>query len=196
MDIIYECGKNFKELLNVKYHFTISVNRKLKQLTLDFQSEDFRHASGLHYVDDISIENNPSKLVESILSHEITDEILNKSNKYKAISKDSGSVKERISQMRYLENYLDNSDFIRIYQMQNFGSLINAEYFIEASCFNKHTTVYIFIRKREENDNYVMVSFFKKHNTYKGQTTYWMQKIKEKDNIFTELYKHPNYKPT
>ena len=193
MDIIYECGKNYTDLLDMKYHFTISVNRKTRQLTIDFQTEDFRHASGLHYVDDITIENNPSKVISSILDNEITDEILNKSNKYKATSNVSGSIKERISEMRYLESYLDSSDFIRIYQMQDFGSMIDADYFIEASNFNRQSTVYIFIRKREENDNYVMVSFFKKHSTYKGKTTYWMKKVKEKNGVLTELYKHQNY---
>lgn len=193
MDIIFECGQNFQNLLDVKYHFAISVKRKIKNLTIDFQPEDFRHASGLHYIDDISIENNPSKTIDAIMSKKITDEILNKSSKYTIAIKDFGSVKERITEMRYLENYLDKSDFIRIYQMQDFGSLIDAEYFIEASNINRNSTVYIFLRKRIENDNYVMVSFFKKHSTYKGQATYWMEKLKEKGSIVTELYKHSNY---
>ena len=191
--MIYECGKNFKNLLDVKYHFAISVNRKIRHLTIDFQTEDFRHASGLHYIDDISIESNPAEVINAILSNEITDELLNKSSKYTVVVKDFGSIKERITEMCFLEDYLDKSDFIRIYKMQDFGSLIDAEYFIEASNFNRHSTVYIFIRKRKENDNYVMVSFFKKHSVYKGQTTYWMHKVKEKGTTITELYKHPNY---
>lgn len=80
--MIYECGKNFKNLLDVKYHFAISVNRKIRHLTVDFQTEDFRHASGLHYIDDISIESNPSEVINAILSNKITDELLDKSSKY------------------------------------------------------------------------------------------------------------------
>ena len=38
---------------------------------------------------------------------------------------------------------------------------IVADYFIEAVSKIRNSTVYIFIRKREENDNYVVVSFFK-----------------------------------
>lgn len=193
MDIIYECGKNYQNLLGIKYHFTISENRKIKHMTIDFQPEDFRHASGLHYINDITIENDPSKMLTAILNSDITDEILNKSNKYKAASHLSDSIKERINELRYLEDYLDHSDFIRIYQMQNFGSMIDADYFIEASDFNRQSTVYIFIRKREENNNYVMVSFFKKHAIYKGKATYWMKKVKEKNGVLTELYRHPNY---
>ena len=43
--------------------------------------EDFRHASGMRYIDDIIIENNPSKLVDAILNQLITDEMLEKSMK-------------------------------------------------------------------------------------------------------------------
>lgn len=194
MDKIYECGANFNKIIKIKYHFTISVNRKIRQLALDFQTEDFRHASGLHYVDDISIENDPAKMIQAILDGKITDEILDKSSKYKTISKDSGSVKERIDEMCYLEKYLDSSDFIRVYEMQDFGSRIKADYFIEVSKINRHATVYIFIRKRVENENYVMVSFFKKHNVYKGSNAYWMVKEKEVNGVKTELYRNPNYK--
>ena len=193
MDKIYQCGNNFAKLINTKYHFTISIKRKIKRITLDFQSEDFRHASGLHYIDDISIERDPKKVIQAILNNNITDELLNESSKYKALSKETGSVEERISEMCQLEEYLDKSDFIRIYQMQDFGSQIKADYFIEAFIRN-NTKVYIFLRKRLENDNYVMVSFFKKYKTYVGTNSYWMLKEKETDGVKTELYRNPSYK--
>lgn len=193
MDTIYKCGSCFNKILKTKYHFTIAVQRKIKKITLDFQPEDFRHASGLHYIDDISIERNPQKVIAAILNKKITDEMLDKSNKYKAKSDISGSIKERISEMCYLEEYLDKSDFIRIYEMQNFGSQIRADYFIETYERSRNSAVYIFIRKREENDNYVMVSFFKKYNTYKGSYVYWMMKEKEENGKVTELYRNPNY---
>lgn len=191
MDKIYQCGNNFAKLINTKYHFTISVKRRIQQITLDFQIEDFRHASGLHYIDDIAIERDPQKIIQAILDNNITDALLNKSSKYKSLLKDTGSIEERISEMCQLEEYLDKSDFIRIYQMQDFSSQIKADYFIEA--LSKNTSVYIFLRKRLENDNYVMVSFFKKYRTYKGINSYWMLKEKEINGIKTELYRHPSY---
>lgn len=193
MDIIYECANNFSRLLSTKYNFVISQNRNIKKLTLDFDEKDFRHAVGLHYVDDIVIEKNPSKVIKAILNHQITDEMLDKSDKYKKEKRDSGSIKERVDEMRFLEQYLDNSDFIRIYQMQKFGSVINADYFIEAINQTRHSTVYIFIRKREENDNYVVVSFFKKYSVFIGNSTYWMLKEKIIGNQQILLYKHPGY---
>lgn len=195
MDTILECGQRYRDIEDVKYHFTISSKRKIKKITLDFHTEDFRHASGLHYIDDISIESNPSKVIDAIINQKITDEILDKSTKYKAAKTTTGSsIKERIEELRYLENYLDSSDFIRIYEMQDFGSFIKADYYIEATNRSRRTTVYIFIRKRIENDNYVMVSFFKKSETYKGSAAYWMLKQKEKNGVITELYRNPNYK--
>lgn len=95
--------------------------------------------------------------------------------------------------MIYLEDYLDNSDFIRIYEMQSFGSLIEADYFIEASIQSKNSTVYIFIRKRIENEHYVIVSFFRKHNVYVGTNAYWMKKTKSVSGKEIVLYKNPNY---
>lgn len=193
MDNIYECANNFNKMLNTKYVFAISSNRKVKTIVLDFMKEDFRHASGLRYVDDISIENNPGKLVDSILNGHLTDTMLDKSRKYKAIRPEGGNVEERVSEFRYLEEYLDKSDIIKIFKVQEFGSSIEAEYFIEASNYNRHSTVYIFIRKRMENDNYVVVSFFKKHNTYKGGKAYWMSKEKITADECIILYKNPSY---
>ena len=96
--------------------------------------------------------------------------------------------------MRYLERYLDADNFIRIYQMQDFGSKINADFFIESTLKERGTTAYIFLRKRQESDNYVIVSFFQKYQMYKGTNLYWMLKEKISDIGTIELYRNKNYK--
>ena len=193
MDKIYECATNFMDISGKKYVFSLVSKRKLKTIVLDFTKEDFRHASGLHYVDDISIENNPVRLVDSILNKSLTDEILRKSDKYSTKHFEGSTIKERVTELCCLEDYLDASDFIRIFEHQNFGSRINAEYFIEATNTQRKTTVYIFIRKRTENDNYVVVSFFKKSVTYRGTAVYWMRKEKIVHNQSVLLYQNPKY---
>ena len=193
MDKVYECADNFNKILDTSYNFAISSNRKVKTIVLDFMKEDFKHASGLRYIDDITIEKNPKKLIDSILNGNLTDTQLEKSKKYKFIHPEGWSVEERLSEFRYLEDYLDKSDIIKIFKAQDFESSIDAEYFIEATIFNRRSTVYIFIRKRIENDNYVIVSFFKKHNTYKGGKAYWMLKEKATKDKCITLYKHQNY---
>ena len=194
MDVIQECAVNYRKLLNVKYHFVISLRRTTREITIDFEEKDFRHMSGLHYITDIQIERDPEKVMDAIINGDITDKILESSDEYNKIHTEGRSVKNRIEQLRYLEEYLDVSDFIRIYEMQQFGSLIQADYFIEAKSSQRKTTVYAFIRKRTQNDNYVVVSFFAKTNTYKGTSAYWMLKEKTTGDSKTELYRHPNYK--
>lgn len=86
MDIIYESADNFIKLQNTKYHFVFVQNRKRHEIVLDFHSSDYRHATGLHHVTDIMIENNPVKMVNAILYKkpaELTDIKLEKSKKYK-----------------------------------------------------------------------------------------------------------------
>ena len=92
-----------------------------------------------------------------------------------------------------IDNY-NNFNIIKIFKIQDFKSDIDAEYFIESSNFNRQSTVYIFIRQRKESDNYVIVSFFKKHNIYKGNKAYWMLKEKITGDECIVLYQHPNYK--
>ena len=197
MDLIYECANNFMNLVNTKYHFVFVQNRKRHDIVLDFQPSDFRHATGLHHITDIEIEKNPMKLINAILytvPSKISDRKLEKSKKYKAVSPYSGSVRERISDMRFLEQCLDTSDFMRIYQTQPFGSQIGAEYFIEAYCSEIQQNVYIFIRKRQESDQYVIVSFFRKKATFTGISTYWLLKEKESGVGIEQLYKRDTYK--
>ena len=135
-------------------------------------------------------------MIDAILKEpiEITDVKLEESKKYKEISPYSGSIKERVSDMRFLEECLDTSDFMRIYRVQPFGSQIGADYFIETYCKEINSNVYIFIRKRDESENYVIVSFFRKKVQFNGVSTYWMlkEKINELDTL--ELFRHRNYK--
>ena len=197
MDKIYESVTNFIKLETVKYHFVFVQNRKRHDIVLDFKSSDFRHAAGLHHVTDIVIEKNPIKLVDDILNKNpsaITDEKLDKSRKYREVAPLTGSIRERISDMRFLEKCLDTSDFMRIYQTQTFGSFIKADYFIESYCKETASNIYIFIRKRDESDNYVMVSYFRKKTPFNGISTYWLLKEKISDTSTNELYRNSSYK--
>lgn len=190
MDIIYECANNFKKLENTKYHFVFVRNRKKHDITLNFCLADFRHAAGLHHITDIVIENNLIKTMDAILRSdfpEITDTKLNESRKYKEISPTSGSVRERVSDMRFIEQCLDTSNFMRIFKLQPYGSQIRADYFIEAYCNEIKANVYVFLRKREESDNYVVVSYFRKKTVVSGISTYWLLKEKISDDIVNEL---------
>lgn len=92
------------------------------------------------------------------------------------------------------EKCLDASDFMRINKIQTFGSWITAEYFIEAFCREINSIMYIFLRKRAESDNYVIVSFFRKKTVFQGISTYLLLKEKLEDDKKIELYRSSTYK--
>lgn len=195
MDVIYESAAGFAKLLDSKYRFIVSHKRRLHEIIVSFKAEDYRHAVGLQYLDDIVIENDPAKVLEAIFDETITDEILNGSDKYKKkLYKEGGTVEERISEMCFIEEYLNTSDFIKIYEFQTFGSWIDADYFIETTSKARQRTVYIFIRKRQEDDTYVIVSFFEKHAVFRGTAVYFMLKERIDKDVTYELYRNPSYK--
>lgn len=199
MDKILECAINYEQLIETEYDFVLSVHKKARTITLSFELEDFRHMIGLQYIDDIDIEQRPEKIIEAIKNNDITDDSLEKSQKYLDDKREGKSVKTRIEDVIDLEAYLDISDVkkdssIRIFEMQPFGSFIKADYFIEATLGALKKTVYIFIRKRVESDKYVIVSVFRKSDPYIGTYVYWLLKRKKQNGNTTELYRHPGYK--
>ncbi|HBI61650.1 MAG TPA: hypothetical protein DDY31_10645 [Lachnospiraceae bacterium] len=200
MDLIYDAAAKFLVLEQFEYHFVVSRKRKLHTINLNFTDTDFFHIAGLHYLTDVAIPRNRTKTMDEILiKHSITDPVISRSVHY--VSKDSKTdVKSRIEELRFLEEYLDTDNFIRIFNRNQKGlsSVIRADYLIESWFKNSSDTVYIFIRRREENpEYYCIVSFFKKNEVaYGGDNVYWMEKVKQSADTQQVLYINPNYKKT
>ena len=198
MDKIYECAAKFVALENCNYRFVVSQNRQSRELLLNFNDSDFFHLAGLHYLTDISLPQNRKNTLKDIIEKKkITDELLNKSRFY-INSKPDKDIKSRIEELRFLEEYLDTNNIIRIYNTQNdkyLHSLINADYIIESQFKGSVDIVYIFLKSREENPEYLCVeSFFKKDKiTYGGNKLYWLLKEKITMNEHITLYKHKDY---
>ena len=199
MALIYDAAAKFLVLEQFEYHFVVSQKRKLQTMNLNFIDTDFFHIAGLHYLTDIVIPKDRTKTMDEILiNHSITDQTISRSVHY--VSKDSKKdVKSRIEELRFLEEYLDTDNFIRIFNFRNqkgMASVIEADYLIESWFRNSCDTVYIFIRRREENpEYYCIVSFFKKNEVpYGGDNVYWMEKVKESADSRQVLYINPNYK--
>lgn len=199
MDRIYECATKFAILENYEYHFVVSQNRKTQELLLNFYDTDFFHLAGLHYLTDISIPQNRKDTLKNIIKKKkITDKLLHKSRFY-INSKPDKDIKSRIEKLCFLEQYLDTNNIIRIYNTQNdkyIHSLIKADYLIESQLKDSTDIVYIFLKRRDENPNYLCVeSFFKKDTiTYGGDKLYWMLKEKKCSSGCITLYRHKNYK--
>lgn len=201
MDLIYDAAAKFLVLEQFEYHFVVSRKRKLHTINLNFTDTDFFHIAGLQYLTDVAIPRNRTKTMDEILiKHSITDPVISRSVHY--VSKDSKTdVKSRIEELRFLEEYLDTDNFIRIFNVRNqkgLSSVIRADYLIESWFKNSSDTVYIFIRRREENpEYYCIVSFFKKNEVaYGGDNVYWMEKVKQSADTQQVLYINPNYKKT
>ena len=196
MDIIYESAAKFVLLERYKYRFVVSKKRKTKEIFFDFRDSDFFHLAGLHYLTDISIPRNRKETLKNIIERKkITDMLLYRSRFFANFESDK-DIKSRIEELRFLEEYLDTGNLIRIYSIGNMKyiqSYIDAEYVIESQLQGE--CVYIFLKQREESPStYCVASFFKKGAiSYGGEALYWMLKEKRIADMCITLYIHPNY---
>lgn len=199
MCIIQECAASYRELANTtSYIFHTSLKGKISVIEIDFEDRDFHHAVGLQYLNDIEIPRNTKNTISWILDNSITDEYLSQSVFYKGKVNDEKDVELRISEFRYIEDYLDTNNIVYIYSPQNApknNSLISCDYIIESKLPNRDKTVYIFIKRRKGiNSSFRIISFaVKKRVTYGGLYTYIMLKDKIVDSIRKNLFRHKKY---
>ncbi len=179
MDSIQTALYAFENVKSYEYVFTIAHNKKLFNFKLSFDNKDFHHVAGLHYLKDIDIPKSHQQLFSKIKSGKINDEYLEKSKSYLRVENNDVIVKNRIHDLRFIEQFLDSKNLIFKYvKYMNVGSTIDAEYLIKSTYNN--ISAYIFIRKRsKQDDNYCICSFFTNPKaTYIGQKAYWQYKAK------------------
>lgn len=199
MDKIQECATVFRTLASTtSYIFHTSLKGKISVIEIDFQESDFHHAIGLQYLVDIEIPRNTKKTVDWILDNKITDMYLAQSCFYKGKLNDEKDVEKRISEFRYIEEYLDSNNIVYIYSPHNApknNSLIPCDYIIESKLPNKNTTVYIFIKRRQTNSNLFRIISFgvKKKVSYGGIYTYVMLKDKIVNAVRKTMFRHRKY---
>lgn len=128
----------------------------------------------------------------------VTDEYLARSEFYRGKPNDEKDIESRIANLRFLEQYLDVDNAIRIYSPkdgpQN-NSFIKCDYIIESQLKDSHTIVYIFLKHRcgVESPCGIISFVVKKNASYGGQKLYWMIKDKIIDGTRNTLYRNPNY---
>ena len=198
MDKIKECALNFKCLCDVSYKFIVSFQRKTQEINLNFKESDFFHLAGLQYLSDLAIPRNRKTILHNIENDDsFTDDFLQKSKHYQNNNAEI-DIASRIGELRFLEEYLDTDNMIKIFSVKDdiyLKSKIDAEYIIESKLPNSHTVVYIFLARRKESiDYYCVKSFFVKRKiVYSGNSLYWMYKEKLKNDEVKVLYKHKNF---
>ena len=179
MGDIQEALAIFQRMMGYKYNFVVSYKKTAYQLELTFNEKDFRHMAGLHYLNDIDIPKTPKVLFDKIRNEKISDEYLEGSVFYYKIEGSYAKVKDRISGLKFLEQFLDSKNLICKYvKYRNVYSNIDADYMIKSKA--NHINAYIFLRKRnKECNDYCICSFFiEPENEYKGINVYWLYKSK------------------
>lgn len=200
MDKIQEAAAHFLNLVNTTSYIFHVANKNVRVVSLSFTLRDFHHLAGLQYLTDIRIPRDRKNTLSWILDndHPITDEYLAKSNFYKGKPNDEKDIESRIAQLRFLEQYLDENNIIRIF-LPNSGSqnnsVIKCDYVIESKLAGSSTTVYIFLKHRKGiGSPCTIISFVVKKNVaYGGQNLYWMLKDKIINGARQTLYQHPQY---
>lgn len=201
MEIIQECARNFKALsASTSYTFHTSLGKKISVFDIDFKIGDFHHAAGLQYLSDINIPRNVNKAVPWILDEKkpITDEYLAKSKEYKGKINQERDVELRISELRFLEEYLDQENIVYIYSPKDSpsnNSIIPCDYIIKSHSLRRNQTVFIFLIHRAGKDSPCRIISFgvKKNVEYGGIYQYVMLKDKIKNGIRVNVYRHPKY---
>ena len=202
MEIIQECAKNFKTLIDNKtqYVYHISLKQKVKVFTIDFQDTDFKHAIGLHHLADLYVPKQAAKTISWILDEKkpITDEYLSKSVFYKGSSYDEKDIELRISEAVYLEEYLDINNIVYIYSPKDFprnNSIITCDYIIKSYIKERDKTVYIFIKHRNGEGSPCVVKTFcvEKTTPYGGIYSFIMLKDKVVNGVRSRLFRHKKY---
>lgn len=178
MDTIQNTLGVFQKLTSYKYSFIIANKKKKHHIFLTFSDKDFFHLAGFQYLSDIDIPKNPSTLLKKINSDKINDAYLKNSVHYEKVNTSYANVKNRIWGLQFIEEYLENRNIVCKYvRFMNRYSAIDADYLI-TSVLN-HKTAYIFLRKRNKENNYCICSFFIESQTeYKGIKAYWLYKSK------------------
>lgn len=202
MDILYEAAAKYLGLEQSEYKFILSRGHKheLLHVHLTFRDIDFYHLTGVQHIDDISIPRNRKKTLDNILFHKtISTELLMRSNQY-THPLPNLDIPKRIEELRYLEQYLDIENDIKIYvptYPHSTQSMINADYLISSRIPKHPELVYIFLKKRDYDETYRVVSFSPKGTvSYSGITLYWMSKEKITSGITTTLYRLETPLPT
>lgn len=178
MDNITTSLNAFQMLTEYTYDFLIAYNQNLHSIHLTFENKDFHHLAGFQYLNDIDIPKNHSLLFSHIKSGKISDTYLSQSHNYQQVKESYANVKSRIKGLSFLMQFIDNKNLICKYiKNDNKYSKINADYLIK-SVLNGQTA-YIFIRKRRNQENYCICSFFlEPQSDYNGQKAYWFYKAK------------------
>lgn len=115
-DLLYDCAVAYKNLMRHEFEIVLSIDKSIKEFTVVFESNQFKHLSGLEKLDDIDEfkEKKSAILLNKILKRKITiQDVYRSSLANKKINEHSPNnieyyVVDRLRELTNLYNNLHN----------------------------------------------------------------------------------------
>ena len=131
----------FKNLLEIEYLLKIGRKGKATIFKIVFESNDFKHLTGIGKLYDLTIHKQPANIIfRNALSGEISDKDLIKSSHFREIA-------DRLEHLKNLEYYLDNNMVVFKWDRTTANSTIVADYMLEEKTLKK-PKAYVFIKEK------------------------------------------------
>lgn len=154
MGDILKSAQSYEKLLDVEYQFILGRKNKSIMITVSFDSFNFFHLAGLHYLEDMPdiLRSKRDTVFNKILSGIIAPEQISSSDFYPLI-------KDRIEYLEFLESIFDSNKTIFKYnpQTQSF-SAIESEFLLKNEVNSRN--VFTFLSQDKSNGKYFCRSFF------------------------------------
>jgi len=142
MEILKQSAIAFKKLLNKEYLMIVARKGNSVRFKLSFEEWDFKHLAGIHKLADTGLYKMPAAvLFNDILIDKITESDIKESVHF-------GEIKERIENLKNLEDCLDNNMTVFKWN-SNKGkySRINADYILKENIPDEKKA-YVFLREK------------------------------------------------
>lgn len=179
MDKLLACANTYFRMMDFTYRIVLGRKGKLYELHISFEAISFHHLIGLHKLHDLRIARaNREKIFHDILEGNISYDFISKSRYFP-------QIKNRFLPFADIEKIFDDNRLIFRYNTKiNRFSLIEADYLMSTPYSGND--IYIFLARRQDDDNYYCRSFFPKEQTdyTKGQAV-WTMLHKEKHCLTT-----------
>lgn len=128
MGLLMDAALAWEKLCGVSYQFTYGMNRKLHNIALSFQEDQFAHLSGIHYITDVdlSLPYKKSNFLAMVLDGRLKEEQVEHSRHWIDIA-------TRLKAVIRLEQILDGDFTLYLFRPQvlPFHSNINATFLIK-----------------------------------------------------------------
>ena len=183
-DKLYKSAQFYKEHLENKRYVLIACHRqKMVALHVFFDETRFAHMAGLGKISDLGLTKNSKILYHQILTRELTEEFIKKSEHY-------SSMVGRLENFHKIEDILKKPDDMRKSLYGVFGKSIQADYLLSQEEEGKYYHLFL----KDEQDVVIPVTFFDREDSFyiNRQAVKWtivdIEQLNEKDEIKTQVY--------